>query len=118
MDPLSQKDVESFFQIANIKVLKIWRLPNQYYTFSEDETDEDIQRNAVYRERRPWWLVKTPHGMIEIGPRKRVIEIRWSDTNIEKIVTTDDVTKGVHLVHAYSNIDAIKYLVELAKAMV
>jgi len=58
----------------------------------------------------PWWLVKTHLGLIEIGWRKRVISINWSDTKVKTIVTTDNVTKDENGVHAYSVEDAVKYL--------
>lgn len=61
----------------------------------------------------PWWFVKTAFGWIEIGWRKRVISIDWTHTNIRAIVTADDVTKDMTLVHAYSEEKAIEYLTAL-----
>lgn len=61
----------------------------------------------------PWWFVKTARGWIEIGWRKRVISIDWTDTDIRRVVTDDDVTKGAEYVHAYSEAKASEYLTTL-----
>ena len=115
MDPISEQEVKSIFNIVGLKVLKIWRLPNQYYTFSESESDDDIRKNSVYRERRPWWLVKTQFGLIEVGPRKRVFSIDWSDTGIKVTMTKaieKGITNGETFVHAYSLVEAAEFLTE------
>jgi hypothetical protein len=61
----------------------------------------------------PWWFVRTHPGWIEIGWRKRVISIDWSDTPIRGIVTQDDLTKSQIMVHAYSMEKALEYLTTL-----
>ena len=78
----------------------MWELPNNYWP----DSYVDLRRE------NPWWLVKTPHGLIELGPRKRVFSIHWDETNIRKIVTEDDVTKSETMVHAWNIEDALKYL--------
>lgn len=116
---MKKSEAEGLFAVAGFKVLRIWRLPNNYITSREEETDEDILREAVYRHRRPWWLVKTEHGLIEIGPRKRVIEIDWSDTGVQvSSITDDNVTKGTLMVHAWSMSKAVEYLTTLHRALV
>lgn len=70
-----------------------------------------------WRLERPSWLVKTEHGLIEIGWRKRVIQIEWSETPARLLVTQDDVTKHNSLVHAWSVAKAIEYLAVLAVAL-
>ena len=82
-------------------------------------TDNDPTAVATHLERilqhaefkpDPWWLVRTSRGLIKIGWRKRVINIDWSDTNLRVIVTPDDVTKSVVMVHAWSEEKAVEYL--------
>lgn len=65
----------------------------------------------------PWWLIKTPRGMIQIGWRYRVINIDWSETPVRQIITQDDVTKSTTNVHAWSVAKAIEYLTELRKSL-
>ncbi len=48
--------------------------------------------------------------MVQIGWRKRVINIDWTDTPIRKVLTEDDVTKSESMVHAYSTMKALEYL--------
>lgn len=62
--------------------------------------------------------MKTPKGLIQIGWRKRVISIDWSDTGIRRVVTEDDVTKDDTMVHAYSYAKALAYLTALATDLV
>lgn len=98
--------VRSFFEAAGIKVLKTWALENQYWPRSYVEL----------RVNRPWWLVKTEMGLIEIGPRKRVIEINWEETRVRTIVTEASITKSETMVHAYNHGDVITYLQALKVA--
>jgi hypothetical protein len=112
---ISEDDVRSIFHLTGFKVEKVWRLSNKYYSYSPHEDEADTRKNAVYRERRPWWLVKTEHGLIEIGPRKHVIQIEWSCTNVQCIVTEDKVTKGNDYVHAENLQKIIEYLSYLNK---
>lgn len=103
---MTEEKVKALFLLADIKVLKLWKLENKYWP--KTYTDM-IMAN-------PWWLVKTPIGLIEIGNRKRVVNIDWSDTNIRKIITEDDVTKDVTMVHAWTDEKIIEYLKALNKA--
>lgn len=61
-------------------------------------------------EHLPWFVVTTRVGRIQIGWRKRVISINWSETAVRKIVTADNVTKDDRTVHAWNLEDAAKYL--------
>ncbi len=83
------------FAIAGIEILGTRKLPNGY--------------NGP-GDYHPWWFVKTAKGWIEIGWRKRVIAIDWSDTGLLATVTQDEVTKGDLYVHAYSEAKAAEYL--------
>lgn len=85
----------SIFKLADLEIIKYWNIKNGYYG-----------------DRADWLLVKTPLGLIEIGWRKRVISINWEDTKISHIVK-DDVTKGEYFAHAWSYLDAVKYITGL-----
>lgn len=98
------EEATAIFTLAGIPVLKTWELMNDYWP------------RAYVKEimESPWWLVKTPLGLVKIGWRKRVISISWEDTTIRKVVTTDDVTKDSTMVHAWDTGKAIEYLKALA----
>ena len=102
---MNEEQAKGLFTLAGIPVIKMWERPNQYWP------DAYVEE----RKRSPWWLVKTSRGMVEIGWRKNVISIDWSDTGIEKILTEDDVTKGKTYQHAYSYAKAIEYLTVLGR---
>jgi hypothetical protein len=95
------KEAQAIFQLAGIPTTTYWELTNKYWN-RNDETG-------------PWWLFKTPVGLIRIGWRKKVIEIDWSDTPLRKIITDDDVTKDTTSVHAWSHLKAVEYLQTLWK---
>jgi len=108
---MKRKDCEALFTLAGIEVLKIKPLPDGYGYNPDD---------SGYFEKPPrcvWWFVKTFSGWIEIGWRKRVIQINWEDTPIRKIITEDDVTKSDTNVHAWNMEDALKYLKTLRSEM-
>ena len=104
---LSEKELSALFTLAGIEILRKWPIQNQYWGTS----DEDMPNPHC------GWLVKTPAGLIEIGWRKRVMSIDWSDTNVRAEVTKDEVTKDEHLVHAYTEEKALEYLKELRRQM-
>jgi hypothetical protein len=103
---MTEEKVKALFLLADIKVLKLWKLENKYWPSAYVDM---IMAN-------PWWLVKTPLGLIEIGNRKRVVNIDWSDTSIRKVITEDDVTKDNTMVHAWTDEKIIEYLKALNKA--
>jgi len=124
---MTETEARAIFTLAGIEVFNLWQLPNGYHGPARTE-NLDIPRvyeegvtlltypqleflnSAVPSFKSPWWLVKTKHGLIEIGWRKRVISIDWSDTPIRKHVTKDDVTKDLTSVHAWSLEKAVEYL--------
>jgi hypothetical protein len=61
---------------------------------------------------KPWFLFRTEFGCIQIGWRKRVIKIDWSDTPFRggREVTNDDVTMDDTYVHAWGYGKAVQYL--------
>lgn len=99
--------VRSYFLIAGFQVSNVKKLSHGYWGGCPEHADIIKQR--------PWWFVRTEIGWIEIGWRKRVIHIGWEDTPVRGIVTEDNVTKENTMVHAYSALDAIKYLTELKR---
>lgn len=62
----------------------------------------------------PWFIVTTVKGRIKIGWRKRVIEIDWSDSAIEKtaqeLFHKEYATKENKLIHALGYEKAQKYI--------
>jgi len=91
------KKLLSSFELAEIKVKKYWLLENEY---SKD----------IYS---PWILVDTDLGFIKIGWRNRVIMIDWEGTEIRKIISEDNVTKGKDYIHAWSYAKVVEYLARL-----
>lgn len=98
-------ELTAIFLLARINVKAVVQIPNEYWPESYTKLRED----------NPWWKVTTDLGVIKIGWRKRVIEIDWSETNRRGLVTTDDVTKSDHMVHAYNHGDAVKYLSRVSR---
>lgn len=98
---------KAMFKLAKIPVLAHWRLANGYWPDSY----------MVLCAENPWWLVKTPVGLIEIGWRKRVLNIDWEDTPIRCVITQDDTTKSPTSVHAWTAEKAIEYLTTLGTMM-
>jgi hypothetical protein len=105
---LTKQQVEAVFLLAGIEVLAVYQISNEYW-------GNDYEMQARF----PWWLVKTPAGLIKIGWRKRVINIDWSDVGLldENKVTQDDVTKCPVLVHAWGYCKAIEYLANLKQLL-
>lgn len=102
---MTEEKVKALFLLAGIQILNMWKLENKYWP----KAYVDMIMN------NPWWLVKTPLGLIEIGDRKRVTNIDWSDTSIRKVITEDDVTKDDTMVHAWTDEKIIEYLKALNK---
>lgn len=104
---MEEAKVRALMELADIPVLSLHRIENKYWP--NNGHYEEIRRES------PWWLVRTPFGLIEIGWRKRVISIDWENTDLRGQVTDDDVTKSETMVHAWSYVKALTYLTELNK---
>jgi hypothetical protein len=104
---MNEEQARGLFTLAGINVLNVYERPNQYWP------DAYVEE----RLRSPWWLVKTSRGMVEVGWRKNVISIDWTDTGIKAVLTEDEVTKNETMVHAYSYAKAVEYLTILARAL-
>jgi hypothetical protein len=114
---MTEDQVKAIFLLANMEIQELQSRPNGYWP---DHPDYDESR-----KRDPWWLVKTEFGEIEIGWRKRVINIDWSRTplRLDKNakweyehhrvpLTRDDVTMWDEGIHAWTVGRAIDYLQE------
>lgn len=82
----------------------VQQIPNEY---SDD----------AYYQMFPWLLITTIKGPIKIGWRKRVLEIDWSNTIIDKLAEdlfpNEDVTKGNSYIHAWGYEKAQEYINKL-----
>lgn len=62
----------------------------------------------------PWYKITTKAGRIEIGWRKRVIQIDWSDSVIQthaiELFPNEDTTKEGKLIHAWGYEKAKQYI--------
>lgn len=62
----------------------------------------------------PWFLVTTHIGRIEIGWRKRVINIDWSKSIVtktaEQMFPDEQTTKGIQYIHAWGIEKAAEYV--------
>lgn len=97
---MNKEETLAMFTLLGVEVLNYWELPNKYWP--EAYVEE--------RKRSPWHLIQTKYGLIEIGARKRVIQISWKATPYRVEVTQDDVTKDDTLVHAWDILKAVEYL--------
>lgn len=102
---LKQDEVRALFTLAGIAVLDMEALVDGYAHQPSDPYFFEMPPLQV------WWFVKTEHGWIKIGWRKRVIHIEWKDTDMRfENFTTDDVTKTPFYVHAWGISKAQEYL--------
>lgn len=71
---MNEQQVRAMFLLADIPVLSLKRVENGYWP--------DCPEYKEIREESPWWIVDTGRGEIEIGDRKRVVEIEWCGMGI------------------------------------
>jgi len=109
MPKLTEQHVDALFLLAGISVLSKQRLPNSYWP--------EVPEYQELRDASPWFLVTTPFGTVQIGWRKRVMAISWTQTPIRAHITDDDVTQSATEVHAWTYPKALEYLASLAKAV-
>jgi hypothetical protein len=108
---MTRLEALSLFALAGIPVERVWALVDGY------GYDPDDTRYFETLPRQVWWLAKTPFGLIQIGWRKRVIHIDWSETAVRRVITDEDVTKSETVVHAWSPAKAVEYLTSLRQAL-
>ncbi len=108
MSQLTEEQVKGLFIASGFEIKKMYRLVNKYWP--------DNEHYQELRVNNPWFLVKTQFGFIEVGPRKRVIHLDWSETVYEgELPATEGeewITSGSTYVHSYS-VD--KLLINLMK---
>ena len=120
----NEENVKALFTTCGFVVNRVFKLENQYWPkpwFDEKEircNPHNIIRHSKLNFENPWWLVYTNLGLIEIGPRKRVISIDWRETPLQEVVTEDDVTKAKTYVHAHNTDKMIEYLLKINKLLV
>lgn len=75
------------------------RIPNEYWT-----------RTPEYGE--SWFLVQVPFGVIKLGWRKRVVELRWGKTELARQpdFSKEEVTREETMIHAWGLVKLIEYL--------
>jgi hypothetical protein len=65
----------------------------------------------------PWVIVTTKKGRIKLGWRKRVMNLDWSDSDLnidgEKLFKDENVTKGTNYIHCWGKEKAVEYLKKL-----
>lgn len=102
----SLKKVKALLDLAGFETRHVYELANGYWP--DHPNYDDV--------REPWWLAFTDVGPIRFGRRKRVLEIDWALCEFRGVITTDEVTKGNHYVHAWSMEKALEYMNALRKA--
>lgn len=97
-----EKKFREIFEKAGFQITKLTPIPNQYCS---------CEMCA------PWFDVETEFGVIQIGWRKRVINIDWDTLNLTETVLhlfqDEDVTKGEGGIHAWGWDKAKDYLSRL-----
>lgn len=106
---MNEAQMRAIFLLSGIEIISVFELANGYWP--------DVPNYAELRRESPWWLVRTAAGLVQIGWRKRVISVDWSDTCVRQVVTPDDVTKEDTMVHAYSYGKAVEYLTTFRRSM-
>ena len=105
---MSEEEVRALFLLAGIKTYRFEYVENRYWPESETYDIDRVQS--------PWWNVATVFGMVEIGWRKRVININWLRCEVRALVTEDETTKSHNHVHAWNYAKAVEYLASLKRA--
>jgi len=107
-DPELQKEhvrlLEEYASLFKQRPIFIKEIPNKYW-------------NNWYGVHRPWAIITTSSGHFEVGWRKRVLSIDWSQTLIEETAEAmfpdEPVTKDGRLIHAHTVEDARRYITRI-----
>ena len=83
------------FEDAGIDIIDIKPIPNEYCP---------CEMCAA------WFTVVTPFGIIKIGWRKHVINIKFDGIRLDELFADEDVTKGPDFIHAWGGREASEYL--------
>ncbi len=95
---INEEFVKNSFAAAGFKVSKVYILENKYWPLNDAYLE--------IRSKNPWFLLKTQFGLIEVGKRKRVIHLDWSDINNKQITPKEGeewITNCPGFIHSYSN---------------
>jgi len=98
MIDINEEFVKNSFAAAGFKVSKVYILENKYWPLNDAYLE--------IRSKNPWFLLKTQFGLIEVGKRKRVIHLDWSDINNKQITPKEGeewITNCPGFIHSYSN---------------
>ena len=102
-DPKTKKEIKE-----NKKLIELFNDPIYVEEIPNGYCDRYCCRHL------PWFVVTTKIGRIEIGWRKRVINIDWKDTiqnkTAEELFPDENVTKFERTIHAWSEEKAKEYL--------
>jgi len=83
-----------------------------------EETKNDYVLE-MYSKHYPWFIVTTSKGRIKIGWRKRVLNISWDESTIDRtakeLFPDEDVTKFDKTIHAWGYDKAKEYIDVLLK---
>lgn len=71
---MNEQQVRAIFLLADIPVVSLTKVENGYWP--------DCEEYKELRVLNPWWLVDTGRGEIEIGDRKKVVNIEWCNTGV------------------------------------
>lgn len=97
-----ENNFRKIFIEAGFKLVDMQETPNEY---SQSEHDA------------PWYRVKTEVGYIDVGWRRRVINIDWGPIQhkegILDLFDKESVTKGNHFIHAWGWTAAKEYLTKI-----
>ncbi|MCD0160309.1 hypothetical protein IHN63_03210 [Deinococcus sp. 6YEL10] len=104
--------LQALMLLSGFEIREYRTTANQYWP--------DVPDYFEVRAANPWWVVQTQYGPLTIGRRKRVWEINWSEIGqiAPDVITQDDVTMGHFCIHAWSLVDALKYLTNLRVELV
>lgn len=94
-------ELSNYFKSAGFNLIYVKVIENQY-------------SNESWCYKYPWLEVTTNKGIIIIGWRKRVINLDWSESDIDKIgfdiFKNEKTTIGEKYIHCHSGDKAIEYL--------
>lgn len=78
---------------------------------------ENQYSSSPYYYENPWLKVTTTKGLITIGWRKRVINLDWSESDIDAVAkdlfSQESTTQGDKYIHCWGEKKAIEYLTKL-----
>lgn len=112
-EQLTIDKISAMFTLAEIKVKAIYEIINQYHGKRGMDPRFLIDN--------PWFLVSTEYGNIVLGPRKRVYQLQWDETNLREYLPViwgqDNTTSTETYIHAYTEEHLLTNIKNLGKAL-